>query len=128
MTVRLLTIAALAALGVASMPASMPVAAQSVAPPPAATAQDYTDAELKSFAAALMQVHRINDAYLPKLQSAKTPEEQQQVQQTASDEMVQAVKKEGMTVDQYHQILARARTSPEMANRINEHLKDAATK
>jgi len=125
MTVRVFTIAALAALGIASM---APVAAQSVAPPAAATSQDYTDDELKSFAVALVQVHRINDAYLPKLQSAKSAEEQLQVQQTASDEMVQAVQKEGMSVDKYHQILARARTNPEVANRINEHLKDAATK
>jgi hypothetical protein len=103
--------------------------AQTVAPPAAQQApQDFNDTELKSFAVALVQVSRINDSYLPIYHAAKTPEEQQAVEQKASQEMVQAVEGAGMSVSKYHEILGQARANPEVANRINEHVKEAATR
>jgi hypothetical protein len=75
-----------------------------------------------------VQVSRINDTYLPIYHAAKSPEEQQAVEQKASQEMVQAVQSAGMTVDEYHEIMARARTNPEVANRIHEHVKDAVNR
>jgi len=105
------------------------VPAQTVAPPAAQQApRDFNDTELKSFAVALVQVSRINDNYLPIYYAAKTPEEQQAVEQKASQEMVQAVQGAGMTVDQYQEILSLARSNPEVANRINEHVKEAVTR
>jgi hypothetical protein len=103
--------------------------AQTVAPPAAQQApQDFNDTELKSFAVALVQVSRINDNYLPIYHAAKTPEEQQAVEQKASQEMVQAVQGAGMTVDKYQEILSLARSNPEVANRINEHVKEAVSR
>lgn len=104
--------------------------AQTAAPPPAQAAQqdDFTDTELKSFAVALVQVSRINDNYLPVYHAAKTPEEQKAVEEKASREMLQAVEGAGMTVDKYQEILARARSNPEVANRIHEHVKEAVTR
>ena len=105
------------------------VPAQTVAPPAVQQApQDFNDTELKSFAVALVQVSRINDNYLPIYYAAKTPEEQQAVEQKASQEMVQAVQGAGMTVDKYQEILSLARSNPEVANRINEHVKEAVTR
>ena len=107
-------------------PAWAPLAyPQAPAPAGPAAQQDFSDTELKSFAVALVQVSRINDNYLPVYHAAKTPEEQKAVEDKASREMVQAVEGAGMTVDQYHAILARARSNPEVANRIHEHVKDA---
>ena len=108
-----------------------PLTLAQTASPPASSGssqRDFTDTELKSFAAALVQVSRINDNYLPVYHAAKTPDEQKAVEEKASREMVQAVEGAGMTVDKYHEILARARTNPEVANRIHEHVKEAVTR
>jgi hypothetical protein len=120
---RFLTAAAFA-LAIAWTPAVLAQAA----PPAAETTQDFSDTDLKSFASALVEVSRINDNYLPIYHAAKSPEEQQAIEQKASTEMVQAVQNVGMSVDKYHQILAKARSNPEVANRINEHVKEAVTR
>jgi hypothetical protein len=115
------TIIALALLGSAWAPVTMAQRSQAQVEQ---SAPGYSDAELKSFAVAVLQVQRINDAYLPRLQSAKTPEEQQQVKEAASGEMVRAVEKEGISVDKYKEIMTQAQTNPEVAERIKQHIKD----
>ena len=121
----------LAGAALALVTAWAPVTLAQTASPPASAGssqRDFNDSELKSFAAALVQVSRINDNYLPIFYAAKTPEEQQAVEQKASQEMVQAVQGAGMTVDKYQEILSLARSNPEVANRINEHVKEAVTR
>lgn len=97
--------------------------AQGTAPRVQQPAPSYSDDELKSFAVAALEVQRINDAYLPKLKTASTPEEQQRVEKTATDEMVKAVEKEGMTVDKYKQIMNHAQSDPQIAERVMQHIK-----
>jgi GTP1/Obg family GTP-binding protein len=87
------------------------------------SAPSYSDAELKSFAVAALEVQRINDAYLPKLKTASTPEEQKQVEKVATDEMVKAVEKEGMSVDKYKEIMNHAQSNPEIADKVMKHIK-----
>lgn len=123
--IRFLPIAALALATTAWMPVAL---GQAETPPAAPAAQDFSDTDLKTFAVALVEVSRINDNYLPVYRAAKSPEEQQAIEQKASDEMVQAVQNAGLTVDRYQQILAQARSNPEVASRINEHVKEAATR
>jgi hypothetical protein len=107
-------------------------AAQTTAPGtprPAPQAQqpapNYSEDELKTFAVAALEVLRINDLYLPKLKMAATPEEQQQVEKTATDEMVKAVQKQGLTVDKYKEIMTHAEANPEIADRVMKHMKAA---
>jgi hypothetical protein len=123
---RILTLAALV-LATAWAPVTL---AQTAAPSAStgSSQRDFTDNDLKSFATALVQVSRINDNYLPIYYAARTPEEQHAVEQKASQEMVQAVEGAGMSVAKYHEILGHARTNPEIANRINEHVKEAVTR
>jgi hypothetical protein len=102
--------------------------AQSITPPPAQAASDFPDSDLKSFASALVEVSRINDTYMPVYHAAKTPQEQEAVEKKASEEMVKAVENSGMSVAKYHEILGAARSNPEVANRIHEHVKDAASR
>lgn len=82
----------------------------------------YGDEELKSFAAAAIEVQRINDFYLPKLQAAQSAQEEQDVQRTASGEMMQAVESKGITVDKFNEILVIAQLDPEIADRIAHHI------
>jgi hypothetical protein len=99
------------------------------APQPAPRVQQpapaYSDAELKTFAVAALEVLRINDVYLPKLKMAATPQEQQDVERTASDEMVKAVEKEGLSVNRYKEIMSHAEAHPEIAERVIKHMKEA---
>jgi hypothetical protein len=116
------------ALGIASAPLALAQAAPPAAPvtvPQSAT--DFTDADLKSFAVAVIQVSQINDTYLPVFQAAKTPEEQLLVEQKATDEMVQAVKSQGMSVERYQEILTHAKSNPQVANRVDQLIREMAS-
>ena len=119
---RLLTLVFCAALGGGWMHAA---SAQNAAPGAQQPAPAYSDAELKTFAVAALEVLRINDVYLPKLKLASTPEEQQLVERSASDEMVKAVEREGMSVAKYKEIMNHAESNPEVAERVIKHMKDA---
>jgi hypothetical protein len=88
------------------------------------SAQSYSDAELKSVARAVLEVQRINNAYVPRLEAARTPEEEQQVVLSASKEMTQAVEQSGMSIDKYKEILIHAEQNPELADRIREHIRN----
>lgn len=118
---RFLTMMAVAVLAFAVMPIARAQGGASPSQPPALS---YSDDELRSFVVAALEVQRINNTYLPKLQAATTPEEQQQVREEASVEMVQAVEKNGLSVDKYKEILDQARTNPEVASRVKEHVKN----
>lgn len=119
---RLLPLFFCAAIGSAWMHAAT---AQNAVPGVQQPAPAYSDAELKTFAVAALEVLRINDVYLPKLKMAGSPEEQQLVERTASDEMVKAVEREGMSVAKYKEIMAHAESNPEIAERVIKHMKDA---
>src|SRR6266480_5287783 len=87
----------------------------------------YSDAELKSFAAAAVDVHRINSNYLPKLADA-SPAEQRQIEKQAMQETTRAVEKQGLTSDKYDEILTAAQTKPEVAKKVERFLNEAPPK
>ena len=84
----------------------------------------FSDTDLKSFVIAALEVERISDTYLPKLKAAKTPEEQQQVENAASREMVKAVENKGMSIDKYQEIATEAQANPAVAERVKQHIRD----
>ena len=123
MNIRSGFIAAVAAVLVIAAPA--PVAlAQAVESQPGANVPEYSDTELKTFAVAVMEVQRINEVYSAKLQAASTPEEQETVVQTATNQMTQVVEKNGMSVDRFTQILNHAQMSPGLADRVRKHMQE----
>jgi hypothetical protein len=104
-----------ALLGIAGVPHAL---AQAESTEPAAS---YSDAELRSFAAAAVEVHRINSAYLPKMAEAD-PDGQRQLEQKALRETTAAVEKQGLTSDKYDEILSAAQTRGEVAKKVEEYL------
>ena len=112
--------ATLALLGVAAIP--MAWAQSESAPTEQATS--YSDAELKSFAAAAVEVHRINSGYLPKMADA-APDQQRALEQQALRETTAAVEKQGLTSDKYDEILTAAQTRPEVATKVEQFLNKA---
>jgi len=106
-------------------------AAQALGAPtiePPLLVSSYSDAQLKSFAVAALNVHRIRDLYLPELEAAGTLAQEQVIRKAATDEMVGAVEREGLTVEQFREISIQMERSPELARRVEEHAREAAGK
>lgn len=88
------------------------------------TNPSYSEAELKSFSEALLEVQRITDAYQPSLEAAKTPEDENRVREAATDEATQVITAKGISVDKYREILLVAQSNSEVADRIRQHLRN----
>jgi LPS O-antigen subunit length determinant protein (WzzB/FepE family) len=89
--------------------------------------QDFSEETLQSFAVAFLQVDEINKTYTPRLQEASSPEEQQQIQEEASQEMVTAVENaDGITVQEYTSIMQAAQADPDLAQRLTQYIGDAS--
>lgn len=73
-------------------------------------------------------MQRIRNQYLPKLEAAQTPEQEQAVRKAAADEMTRAIEGEGITVRQYTEISNQARQSPELAKRVEDQIRGATSK
>jgi len=95
---------------------------QSASPEKAAPA--YSEEDLRSFAVALLEVGRIKTSYAPKV--AQNLRELEQVKRAAAQEMVQALKEQGMSVDKYQEMLNNAQASPELADKVDHYLREAA--
>lgn len=131
MDIKRLSIMTVAAIGL-SMPATgialaqteempAPEAPMEQMQPPAQA--DYTEETLQSFAVAFLQVDEINRNYTPRLQEAGSPEEQQQIQQEASQEMVTAVENtDGISVQEYTSIMQAAQVDPDLAQRLTQYI------
>ena len=86
------------------------------------SAPAYSDTELQSFAEAALEVKRIKDEYMPRLEAADTADEEEQVKEEASKEMVHAVEERGLSVQKYHEILMAALLDDAVAGRVGKYL------
>ena len=91
-----------------------------------APAPSYGEDVLNSFAVAAVKVHRINSAYVRKMEGARSDPEKEQLEQLANDEMVQAVEDEGLTVDTYQTIASRLDTDPALAESVKHKIRKVA--
>lgn len=93
----------------------------------APAAQDFSDETLRSFAIAFLEVDQINRTYTPQLEQAEGTEQQQEIQQRASAEMVEAVEgSDGISVQEYTSIMQAAQASPELAQKLTEYIGEAS--
>jgi hypothetical protein len=82
----------------------------------------YSEAELRSFAEAALEVKHIKEIYIPQIQAATNEEEQQNLQDAATKAMTKAVEERGLKVDRYQQILVAALTQPDLAHRVGKYM------
>jgi len=115
----LFALAVVPLIAITPVPAFSEQLAQRVDEPSGA---NYSDAELKSFADAALEVKHIKETYLPKMQAVEDEQEQEKLKQAALQEMAQAVEQRGLKLDQYQEILAAALTRPELAQRVGKYL------
>ena len=87
----------------------------------APTAGGFTDADLKSFGAAMTEVQKINGEYSPKLAGADGPTKAT-VQKEMISKMGAAVQASGLTPDKYNQMSAAVQKDNALRQRLTQVL------
>lgn len=83
-------------------------------------AADFNKKELKQFANAQDEVDEIRKEYSEELSQVEEQEEARQLQDKYSKQMVQSIKKEGLTVQKYNKISRAAQSDPELNKKIDQ--------
>jgi hypothetical protein len=109
--------AALLALGLTAAPA---LAQDQQAP----AAADITDEQLDQFAEAALAVNQVGREYASRLQSVEDESQAEQIRAEAQEAMVEAVREEGLSVDEYNAIYAAAENDEEVNAAIQALLQE----
>lgn len=117
-----LAAAALAVLLMAAPAAITPALAQTTQPSTSQVDPDrFSDTELKSFAAASIEVEDLHEKWSPQIADAAEPREQADVRAQAMLEMTKAVQATGLSVQEYNQIVQAMQIDPDTARTIEEY-------
>lgn len=120
----------LAAFGIAAGTVlAVPALAQEQQAPAASesSAPSYSDQQLQAFAVAFLEVDKVKRDYTQRLQNAGSEDAQKTIQSEASQEMKKAVEgTDGISLDQYNQIIQSAQTDPDLAGKLNNVIGQAA--
>ena len=115
--------AAVLAAGLAAAPAmaQMAAPAPSAAPAqPAAPVMQPTDAQLERFVQASQKVAAVAEEYQPKLNSSPDDGAREQVMREADEKMIQLVRADGLTVEEFNGISAAVQQDPQLRQRAME--------
>ena len=87
---------------------------------PGATIQqgDLSDAMVHKVGAALRQTVTIRQKYAERAQTMKSQEQQETLNAQAQTEMVKAISDQGLSVQQYNQVIQMAQTDPTLKQRL----------
>lgn len=84
------------------------------------SADSFDDQTLEDFAAAANEIGTISNEWTQRMQEVEDPERLESMQQDAQDEMVEAVRDKGLSVETYNQILQVAESDSDLSARIRE--------
>ncbi|WP_404421091.1 DUF4168 domain-containing protein [Thalassospira australica] len=87
-----------------------------------APATNFSDSQLEDYADAAVEVRDLNVKWQKRAQESSDPAEVQTIRQKASTEMVQAIRDEGLSVEEYNQITQAALQDAELSERINSFI------
>lgn len=99
--------------------------AQDAVPQQQPAPTQYSDEQLASFAAAAERVQALNSKWIPQIAEAQNESEGAQLREQALQEMEQAVRDEGLTVEEYNGIYDAAQRDPAVMQQIESHMKGA---
>lgn len=77
-----------------------------------------SEQKLEQFVAAYAEIQAIRAEYMPKLQQAEDEEEQARLQKQGQEEMVNAVRDEGLDVSEYQRIGQKINSDQELQSRV----------
>jgi hypothetical protein len=80
------------------------------------------DRQLESFAGAAREVQQISDKYAPQMQQAESAAAQEEIRRQASNEMAEAISRNGLSIEEYRQIYLLARADPKVADKVRSYL------
>jgi hypothetical protein len=112
--VSLKAVAAIFIAGVLIVPFSKPAFSQNA--PKQQT--NVNDEQLKSFAKVYVQVEKIRQAYEPRVKQAPGPDEGKQIQQEAQAKFQEVLTKEGVSEENYTQIIEMARADDSLRKKV----------
>jgi 3-hydroxyacyl-CoA dehydrogenase len=103
-----------------AMAIALPAAAQSRsdAPSGAISGANIPDATVGRVGAALRQVAQIEQTYSQRAQNANTQAEKQDISQQARGAAITAITQQGLTIDQYDQVITAAQSDPALKQRL----------
>ncbi|CAE6499090.1 uncharacterized protein DUF4168 [Nitrosomonas nitrosa] len=79
---------------------------------------NFSEADLQKFAAAQKEVEVIRRNYTTRLENAGNPDKALELQQEASEVMVDAVKKQGLEIDTYNNIARAMGSNPDLRRKL----------
>jgi Domain of unknown function (DUF4168) len=92
-----------------------------------ASAEEYSDAKLQSFASAVIAVNAVVEEWRPQIEAAASDAERQQMAEQANQQMRAAVEGvDGMSVDEYQAIARAAQGDAQLMARLDQMLKAMA--
>lgn len=112
---------ALVSVGLVSAPAAFAQssASQGSSSASSAASQNFSDGQLKNFANASQNIASISQDYTKKLQAAgKDSSKVNSIRQEANGKMVNAVKENHLSVDQFNQIGESLQKNPDLLKRV----------
>ena len=115
-----LLLALVLALPLAGLPLMVSAYGQDADAGEQAPAPEISDAEIEAFAAALIDVQEIGQAWTQRMQEAEDQEAIAEMREEARAEMTAAIEEHGLTVEEYNQIATAAQDDPELAQRIQQ--------
>jgi len=90
--------------------------------PETAPAADFSDADLQKFADVQDDLEGIRSEYSGRLESTEDPDQAAQLQQEASQKMVQTVQETGLDVETYSNIALAIQSDPELRDKVQSML------
>ena len=90
--------------------------------PPSQAAPQVTDQQLEVYAVAALEVQKINQTYQPKISQAESPEDQKVLYDKATQEMTQAIRDSGMSVEQYNQLTTMVQSNPDLSTKLQGYI------
>jgi hypothetical protein len=92
-----------------------------------ASAEEYSDAKLQSFASAVIAVNAVVEKWRPQVEGATSDAERQQMAEQANQEMRAAVEGvDGMSVEEYQAIARAAQGDAQLMARLDQVFKAMA--
>lgn len=86
--------------------------------PAESSAQNFRNSDLEKFAEIQKPLDEIRTDYSQRVQSIQEPEKAAQLQQEASEKMMEVVKDSGLEVETYNQIAMAVQSDPELQAKV----------